>query len=830
MSYKRIETDNPILDEIVYNCKLILTSIIPKDESKANKLETKESLFNFDTYHAIMCGTIDMYYFSITVKDLEDCFPDEKSSVLNQYLIDIHIMPPDMYKLLLDHMVTKFLSTYEEMNDYYRLIAGMPPYDGSQLIYLKKRDVIDLGIDIDISKPIHKFSSTEKDMIISSGILDKLKAKYPDYEYLKYYDKKIDPYAARLSPKYDILYMDPNVNNTIAVRYMELYAINRKYIGATMDYDVYKYYSPLYERFVMIQIALSSMTDMIVSFNEFFINREIFDMRTAQYFFEAYGVDFYEEIPLRYQKRMIRALNKLIKYKSTDKNIYDIAQIFGFENIEIFKYYLHKKTGQYNDTSHYIIDPDTGNKLHPPVYRDDASKYELYFIKVPFKEMVNDYLKDDSARLNYESVTLADPYWNGNLSNDEVMGTILKEDFNTIKTKYISLNTVYDIADSSFQISYFMNMLLYYGINPSNMIITIPGIDAKDDKFNLFEAVVFIQALTYMYVGIDFGAKEAIFDDEGNITGYGDYIHTIVTDPDQLEGVCGFDLYADITQISSDVLSAMEAYIESECNIDGTTTESFLAAVENGTYKNNKYGPYSTEYINITMNVIKKFKTFTKNAAPTVSQLVEAYKTNKEVYDFIVYNMNYAQDINTYKVYKKLYDSLMIININNELFKLDNGEVAKSYTKWIFEKNSRMANKLISIIDISTDQEQYRQQLYEVISVTCDSINTALNSELLDNVFYDLPTESADKVKEWMTKVIKFFMSYKLQILNTQSVNKLEPDMNRLKDRCYFNALYQFTEYNGAIDSCASIKSNMTISDNMRPSDAIEVNVFYERR
>ena len=90
-----------------------------------------------------------------------------------------------------------------------------------------------------------------------------------------------------------------------------LATINRKYITATMDYNVYKYYSPLYERFLMMDIAISAMSDMITSFNEFFINREIFDMRTAQYFFEAYGVDFYEEIPLRYQKRMIRALNKL---------------------------------------------------------------------------------------------------------------------------------------------------------------------------------------------------------------------------------------------------------------------------------------------------------------------------------------------------------------------------------------------------------------------------------------------------------------------------------------------------------------------------------------
>jgi hypothetical protein len=271
----------------------------------------------------------------------------------------------------------------------------------------------------------------------------------------------------------------------------------------------------------------------------------------------------------------------------------------------------------------------------------------------------------------------------------------------------------------------------------------------------------------------------------------------------------------------------MEAYIQAEAITDGITLDSFLAAVENGTYKNNTYGLYSTEYINITTNVINKFKTFSKTAAPTITQLLEAYKTNKEVYDFIVYNMNHSSDINLYKVYKRLYDALMIININNKLFEIEDGVVASNYISWLSNKSTRMYNKVTQLAQSASDPDQYKQDLYEVISNCCTAVVNALDEELLGDMFADMPTETADKVKIWMTKVIKFFMSYKIQILNTESVNKLDYEYNRIKDHSYINALYYFDDYAGSIDKC-SIKSSFSIRDMNRASDSVEVNVYYE--
>ena len=49
-------TDNPILDEIIYQCQNMLQHIVLKDEERANKNETIESLKRSDQYKIIKEG------------------------------------------------------------------------------------------------------------------------------------------------------------------------------------------------------------------------------------------------------------------------------------------------------------------------------------------------------------------------------------------------------------------------------------------------------------------------------------------------------------------------------------------------------------------------------------------------------------------------------------------------------------------------------------------------------------------------------------------------------------------------------------------------------
>ena len=75
----------------------------------------------------------------------------------------------------------------------------------------------------------------------------------------------------------------------------------------------------------------------------------------CKYIFESNGVKYFDDIPLKYQIALVKNLNKLIKFKSTDKCIVDIISIFGINNIEVFKYYIMKDRylNKPNDLDYY---------------------------------------------------------------------------------------------------------------------------------------------------------------------------------------------------------------------------------------------------------------------------------------------------------------------------------------------------------------------------------------------------------------------------------------------------------------------------------------------
>ena len=79
---------------------------------------------------------------------------------------------------------------------------------------------------------------------------------------------------------------------------------------------------------MMIMIIVQAFDDMIIRAPEYIIRRDVFDLRTIQYIFDSCGVEFFPDIPLKYQKRLVKNLNRLIKYKSCDKNLIDISKLF----------------------------------------------------------------------------------------------------------------------------------------------------------------------------------------------------------------------------------------------------------------------------------------------------------------------------------------------------------------------------------------------------------------------------------------------------------------------------------------------------------------------
>ena len=344
----KVYTDHSLMDEIIYHTKKILNNIVLKNDSDADENETELSLEQSDYFMAIKNGSMDISFFPLTTDLLIQYGYDSLQAKI--FVKDRSRIPKEDREDLLAYCNNWFLNQYEEINNYYRMLNGLPEYDTNEYdIYVdpnnEKLLLDDANTDFNFSIPIHEYTDDEINVLDSLGILDEIKNTYTGkhYRYLRYLGaKRIDIYTARKAANWDILYM-PSVEYLVKTRFKEIYTINRDiYLRRTYQ-DAYKFQSNYYDEIIMILILCQTFSDMIVDIPEWYIRRDVFDLRTVQYFLESQGVKFFKVIPLKYQIRIVKGMNKLIRYKSTTKNINDILNIFGVSGTTVYKYYLFKK-------------------------------------------------------------------------------------------------------------------------------------------------------------------------------------------------------------------------------------------------------------------------------------------------------------------------------------------------------------------------------------------------------------------------------------------------------------------------------------------------------
>ena len=122
----KVFSENPLLDEIVYNARQIATGVIVKDSDLADKCETKESLINGDILVAIGNNTIAFSNFYYDEDTLGKFYPEAQAKA---YAKDNDLIPKRDRDALLKMAIEIFNETYEEKNNYYRMLHGQPAYD-----------------------------------------------------------------------------------------------------------------------------------------------------------------------------------------------------------------------------------------------------------------------------------------------------------------------------------------------------------------------------------------------------------------------------------------------------------------------------------------------------------------------------------------------------------------------------------------------------------------------------------------------------------------------------------------------------------------------------
>lgn len=505
---------------------------------------------------------------------------------------------------------TWYPTHHEELNNYYRAIIGLPPLDEDgnimvdTLIHSWDNDTKqfkEFGTkfisrvpdttypEIHWKQELYEFDSYDIGILNQYGIIDDwiqacgADINQPRYRYLKYLgDDALDIYTCSRAMNFQLIGIPTIDDSDFKRKFLDTFAVNRDYVIRAVYSDANKFQSDYYNKFIIIFILINTIMDCLTSIPEYIIDREVFDSRCIKYLFESFGIPYYSEIPVKYQRAMLKNLNILIKYKSSTRNMVDICSLFGFSDVKVFGYYLFKQrlvdtnTGEYefdedNDITYdldklYVRDitgtiqdyngarytklldyryydadkytktityeDEDGNIQQKTIINNSADVYildegandfipltdtdyftkikaetapaELKFIKVPVNEDLSEYKNDPDYLIPYDEIVYQDEgdTWDGGDDHMDLYNRLLDHEFNAVKTKYISVETVTEMTELSFQVAYFYNMLFDNMYSEDALTVEIPYIKIGH-KFRFMDVVCYLFALMYLYNGLE---------------------------------------------------------------------------------------------------------------------------------------------------------------------------------------------------------------------------------------------------------------------------------------------------------------------------------------
>lgn len=496
---KIIRTDNiPLLDNVVHYLKIMATECVLKNQTLADSKETIESRKNFDIYKMCKLNTVRYSYFDYTLDDLMNT--NVPKSKMYDILVDKFNADDNIREELLKNKKESIINNYIELNDYYRMLNGEPDINDTDNIYIDSIYLTDDDfIVIDPNIPVHLMTQSQQDFLYSIGVLDIYIEMYPKKKYLKFLgSRKIDPFTARMTREFGMLYMPTDgIPMEVHTRWKEKFNMNRAFTVKTIyDKEAFIDENYHYDNFIAMFIIIQTMVDIISELPDFIIKRDIFDLGMIRLILQCYDVDYFPDIPLNYQKAIVRNINKLIEFKSTTTSIVNICSLFGCDNIEVFKYYLFKER-KLDDQGKFIFN------------EDEKDNYKFKFIKCPIDGNIDDYIHDQSKYLSYNNVTFGDKYWDGGLLHKYVEDSIKEHSFNYLQSKYLSIDCIFSMTEILFQLVYFYNMLFDDVFSEDLLRVRIFNISNRY-SFKLVDVFCFLFALGYTYYGLE---DDLLFDE-----------------------------------------------------------------------------------------------------------------------------------------------------------------------------------------------------------------------------------------------------------------------------------------------------------------------------
>lgn len=654
---------------------LILDKLVIKRQDLAMANETIESIKAFDLYYACLTGSRYFYNFnSFDIDILEKYLSPQE---ITDCVKDPNLIPQEYREAIVADQAERVVNDYVEQNEYYRMLTGLPPKNDHYWIYITD----DPRIPKDV--PIHELEIEQIAYLDTRGILDKLIEENPDKKYLQYLGiNKIDLIDARLARPFDILRSGIPTNSMVTEMFEKEYYSARRYIMATVyNRDMFTN-KTLYDPFIGLLMITLAVRNTLVPDEAAYLNfEEILDA-----ILESYGLKrYFENFPFTFKRRLVLALDNILKVKGTDGVLVDICRIFSMENFDAKRYFLMKTQPKDKD----------GNIIFSGDIEED---FDLHFVKAPIEDHEISYRQDDVTP--YETVVNNDYLWQ---LTDEERKDLLTEDFNLMMSKYIDIEATYDLSALTFEVCYFLNLLLHSRKNMLRIYCT--NMYAGAGKSEVYTMIVFLLAAL---------AKRSGFD--GNI----------VYEPDHIEEILRFN--------NSNVMDEIRSIVKSyEGNID--VNDQLIPDFD------------SPPALKFPVGLVKE------------QQMIETYVYNRALYDAICKEMNYTNDIRRYvalaNAKKCLYTSWMEYE---DFTKLD-GTPAHTYYEMLDDLDPYLAAKLDSI-----DMKDHANDLDKLIIYILEKLEDLFKSEELHYLFLNTPSAYGALIEKYLRMAINVFKASSVQL------------------------------------------------------------------
>lgn len=733
MSNSRDSKQTDPLQNLFNDIRKILEFIEIKDAKEASLYETPEIHNESEMWMA--AKTYNDTYITYMKYWNTAMFQEVNSRVkirdISYYMSHPLNIPPEYRENLLAKGRERFLNSYEEKNEYYRMLVGLPPINTpeSEFIYLTEPMRNQLHASND---PVHLLSSLIQNNYMNTEEYKAVLANNPDKKYLKYMGLyKIDVFAARNAKDFDIIRYSLNrsdINPNLINEFSSIYADYREYVMTTLYNDSLEDVHTNYRTFMGTLIMMFTLLQVCNSAVGAITSRNYLDDTVLHIILSMHDIPKSLLLPNDIRRNLVINMLKLVREKGTDDLYYDLIRILGYQDVIISKLMLMKGQG---------FDPSDNFKA--------TNKYDPYFVQVdindpnPYDTIIN----GKATRYSYHDIIDNDPTW---WDLPDTQAILQNSNYTISDSKYIMVEAEIHQIKYLFESIYFTRLILDNKTFTDDFNIEIPELFGTE-TVSIYDLMVFI--ISAMCINNRMSGE--IYSDESkllatagfnfdmDLDSFEEFINT--TKYVEKERVMKFmenltmRIPEDINRLYNEVLYPMREWLENKITnasnrYEYVEYESIYRALYTYDLSRNSFLSDFKPPIDIIKDDLSiededmnAYKYFYPRTLTGDHITVDDYKTSRYIYPFIARNNEidwfihiiietpYGEDDRGYLYFHDILNS-------DDLRKVSNPDGTRIFMDWIdgeigWELNIKAVNKALELIN-NLDENALQSAYFQV--------------------------------------------------------------------------------------------------------------------